>query len=203
MRPTVQTLPIYEVEEQVLDAAKKGTRLIVQAPTGSGKSTQVPQMLRKSGLLGDGEILVLQPRRLAARMLAQRVAREMETPLGGEVGFQVRFEARISNETRIKFLTEGILLRRLVDDPTLEGVAAVLFDEFHERHLYGDVSLGRALLLQRTARPDLRLLVMSATLDTVGLEAFLEPCVAIRSEGRTFPVERRFLGKMPSREKIC
>ncbi len=203
MRPTVQTLPIYEVEEQVLDAAKKGTRLIVQAPTGSGKSTQVPQMLRKSGLLGDGEILVLQPRRLAARMLAQRVAREMETPLGGEVGFQVRFEARISKETRIKFLTEGILLRRLVDDPTLEGVAAVLFDEFHERHLYGDVSLGRALLLQRTARPDLRLLVMSATLDTVGLEAFLEPCVAIRSEGRTFPVERRFLGKMPSREKIC
>lgn len=203
MRSVVQNLPIYEVEEQILDAAKDSRRLIIQAPTGSGKSTQVPQMLRKSGLLGDGEILVLQPRRLAARMLAQRVAREMGTPLGGEVGVQVRFEARISKDTRIKFLTEGILLRRLVDDPTLGGVAAVLFDEFHERHLYGDVSLGRALLLQRTVRPDLRLLVMSATLDTVGLESFLDPCVAIRSEGRTFPVRRRFLSKMPSREGIC
>ena len=184
--PVLRNCPFTRWKKPILDALRKCRRLIIEAPTGSGKSTQVPQMLQESGLLGGGEILVLQPRRLAARMLAKRVAREMGTSLGGGVGFQVRFESRISKDTRIKFLTEGILLRRLVDDPTLKGVAAILFDEFHERHLYGDVSLGRALVLQRTVRPDLHLLVMSATLDTVGLESFLDPCVTIRSEGRTF-----------------
>ncbi|MEZ5278363.1 MAG: ATP-dependent helicase HrpB [Opitutaceae bacterium] len=199
-----ERLPIYRVERNLIEAAcPAGSRTIVQAPTGSGKSTQVPQILLRDGSIGTGEILVLQPRRLAARLLAQRVSREMGSPLGGLVGYQVRFESKVSRETRIKFVTEGILLRRLVDDPTLVGVAAVLFDEFHERHLYGDVSLGRSLLLQRTVRPDLKLLVMSATLDTVGLESFLAPCHTISSEGRTFPVDQRFLRKMPARDDLC
>ena len=203
MRPDSESLPIYRIEGELVDAVAAGSRTIVQAPTGSGKSTQVPQILIGSGTVEDGEVMVLQPRRLAARLLAQRVAREMGSPLGNLVGYQVRFESKVSRETRIRFVTEGILLRRLVDDPTLKGVSTVIFDEFHERHLYGDVSLGRTLLLQRAARPDLRLIVMSATLDTVGLEAFLEPCRIIRSEGRTFPVEHRFLRKMPTRDEVC
>ncbi len=198
-----EPLPIYSVETALLEAATPGCRVLVQAPTGSGKSTQVPQMLLRSKRMDGGEILVLQPRRLAARLLAQRVAREMNTPLGEGVGYQVRFESRVSRTTRIKYLTEGILLRRLIGDPTLKGVAAILFDEFHERHLYGDISLGRALLLQRSTRPDLRLLVMSATLDTGDLDSFLHPCIQIRSEGRTWPVEHRFLRKTPGRNEVC
>jgi ATP-dependent helicase HrpB len=198
-----EPLPIYTVESDLNRAVAPGCRVLVQAPTGSGKSTQVPQMLIRSDLVGDGEILVLQPRRLAARLLAQRVASEMGTAVGDRVGYQVRFESKVSRNTRIKYLTEGILLRRLIDDPKLEGVAAVLFDEFHERHLYGDISLGRVLLLQGTTRPDLRLVVMSATLDTDDLAAFLAPCTRVQSEGRTHPVERRFVRRAPSRDGLC
>jgi ATP-dependent helicase HrpB len=203
MRSGRPNLPIYEVEEQILDAVTETNRLIIQAPTGSGKSTQVPQMLEKYGRPAGGEILVLQPRRLAARMLAQRVAREMGTPLGEGVGYQVRFESKVSSNTMIRYMTEGILLRRLIEDPTLKRVGTIVFDEFHERHLYGDISLGRALLLQRATRPELRLLVMSATLDIIGLESFLDPCVVIKSKGRVFPVERRFFRRTPSREQVC
>lgn len=198
-----EALPIYAVESDLLRVITPGCRVLVQAPTGSGKSTQVPQMLLRSDRVEGGEILVLQPRRLAARMLAQRVAREVGSPLGEVVGYQVRFESKVSRSTRIKYLTEGILLRRLIDDPQLQGVAAVLFDEFHERHLYGDISLGRTLLLQRTTRPDLRLVVMSATLDAEDLEGFLAPCALVRSDGRTHPVEQRFLRKAPLRDEIC
>lgn len=198
-----EPLPIYSVESALVQAVRPGCRVLVQAPTGSGKSTQVPQMLLRAASDEGGEILVLQPRRLAARLLARRVAHEMGTPLGRKVGYQVRFESKVSGETRIKYLTEGILLRRLIDDPQLKGVSAILFDEFHERHLYGDISLGRALLLQRTTRPDLCLVVMSATLDTEDLECFLRPCILVRSEGRTYPVEQRFLRKGPQRDEIC
>ena len=177
-------LPIYEVEGRILDALREKSRLILSAPTGSGKSTQVPQMLLKHGFLEKGEVVVLQPRRLAARLLAARVAEELGVELGREVGYQVRFESRVSAATKIRFVTEGILLRRMIDDPSLPGVAAIVFDEFHERHLYGDVTLARAL----DARPDLKLAVMSATLDVERLEAYLAPCVTVRSEGRTFPV---------------
>ncbi len=176
-------LPIYELESDIAAAFQKQPRMILQAPTGSGKSTQVPQILLNHGLLGSGEVVILQPRRIAARLLATRVARERSGKIGGEVGYQVRFENVVSPATRIRFVTEGILLRRLIQDPMLGGVAAILFDEFHERHLYGDITLARALQLQQTSRPDLKIGVMSATIDTAPLQKFLEPCTALTSSG--------------------
>jgi ATP-dependent helicase HrpB len=183
-------LPIYELEPAVVAALRASGRLIVQAPTGSGKSTQIPQMLLRHGLLGArGEVTVLQPRRLATRLLAKRVAEEMGTPLGETVGYQIRLESRVSERTRIRFVTEGILLRQMSFDPALRGVSAVVFDEFHERHLYGDISLARALQIQNTTRPDLKILVMSATLDAAVLRDYLAPCAVLTSEGRSFPVK--------------
>jgi ATP-dependent helicase HrpB len=181
-------LPIYEIEETLIAALRQGRRVIVQAPTGSGKSTQVPQMLVDRVLPPEGGVVVLQPRRLATRMLAARVAQERSVRLGGEVGYQIRFENATSRATRITYVTEGVLLRRMVSDPSLPGVSALIFDEFHERHLYGDITLARALDLQAGVRPDLLILVMSATLAAEQLETYLEPSVTIRSEGRTFPV---------------
>ena len=166
-------LPIYKIEHDIVAALKATKRLILQAPTGSGKSTQVPQMLLKHGLLGSGQVVILQPRRLAARLLASRVAKELGVKLGRKVGYQVRFENCTSDATRIKFETEGILLRQLIQDPALRGVQAVIFDEFHERHLYGDITLARALDIQETLRPDLLIAVMSATLDAGALETYL------------------------------
>ncbi len=186
-------LPIFELEDAITAALAREPRLVLQAPTGSGKSTQVPQMLLDNGLLGQGEVVVLQPRRLATRMLAARVASERGGKLGDEVGFQIRFDKVASAKTRIRFVTEGVLLRQMLNDPGLRGVSAILFDEFHERHLYGDITLARALDLQATRRPDLKLVVMSATLDTAGLERYLAPCSTLQSEGRTFPVEIRYL----------
>jgi ATP-dependent helicase HrpB len=168
-----ERLPIYEIEHDIVAALKATKRLILQAPTGSGKSTQIPQMLLKHGLLGNGQVVILQPRRLAARLLASRVAKELGVELGREVGYQVRFENCVSNATRIKFETEGILLRQLIQDPALRGIQSVIFDEFHERHLYGDITLARALDIQETLRPDLLIAVMSATLDAGALEDYL------------------------------
>lgn len=209
-----ERLPIYEIESAIVGELKRRRRLVLSAPTGSGKSTQVPQMLLKHGLLdepvraagpGAGEqraaarVVVLQPRRIAARLLAARVAEELNVQLGSEVGYQIRFENVTSRDTRICFVTEGVLLRRMVEDPALTGIAAILFDEFHERHLYGDITLARALDIQETARPDLRLVVMSATLDSALLERYLSEqstpprpelaCATLSSEGRTHPVE--------------
>ena len=217
-------LPIYEIEQDIIAALKATKRLILQAPTGSGKSTQVPQMLLKHGLLGSGQVVILQPRRLAARLLASRVAHELGVELGREVGYQVRFENCVSDATRIKFETEGILLRQLIQDPALRGIQAVIFDEFHERHLYGDITLARALDIQETVRPDLLIAVMSATLNADELEDYLsevrrgefhEPhisaeknsgrritppsdfsCSVLRSQGRTYPVD---IGYLPHR----
>ena len=194
--PSPRDLPIYELESAVVATLHAAGRLIVQAPTGSGKSTQIPQMLLRHGLLGDrGEIVVLQPRRLAARMLAKRVAEEVGTPLGGIVGYQVRLESRVSEQTRIRFVTEGILLRQMSFDAQLRGVSAIVFDEFHERHLYGDLSLARALQIQQTTRPDLKLIVMSATLDAGLLKTYLAPCEVLVSQGRSFPVRIEYLPK--------
>ncbi|HTY88123.1 MAG TPA: ATP-dependent helicase C-terminal domain-containing protein [Candidatus Acidoferrum sp.] len=212
-------LPIYEIESDIIACLKATRRLILQAPTGSGKSTQVPQMLLKHGLLGSGQVVILQPRRLAARLLASRVARELGVELGREVGYQVRFENCVSEATRIKFETEGILLRQLIQDPTLRGIQAVIFDEFHERHLYGDITLARALDIQEQLRPDLLIIVMSATLDADALENYLsrphpqsfsrrtgeggpreagpgEGCAVLRSEGRVYLVD---IGYLPRR----
>jgi ATP-dependent helicase HrpB len=188
-------LPIFELESQIVDALRKNSRLIVQAPTGSGKSTQVPQILLDHGFLGDGQVVILQPRRLAARLLAARVAHERDIELGDEVGYQIRFENVTAEKTRIRFVTEGILLRQLIDDPQLRNISAILFDEFHERHLYGDITLARALQLQQTSRPDLKIAIMSATLDMANLEKYLAPARTLTSAGRVYPVTIEYLPK--------
>ena len=194
--PAPKELPIYELEHAVVASLRAAGRLIVQAPTGSGKSTQIPQMLLAHGLLGEkGEVVVLQPRRLAARMLAKRVAEEAGSVLGDVVGYQIRLESRVSARTRIRFVTEGILLRQMSFDASLRGVTAVVFDEFHERHLYGDISLARAIQIQQTIRPDLKIVVMSATLDAGVLKEYLAPCDVLVSQGRSFPVRIEYLPK--------
>src|SRR5207302_4535841 len=196
-RPSMmpRELPIFELERALVDALAKNPRLILQAPTGSGKSTQVPQMLLDHGLLNSGEVVILQPRRLATRMLAARVADERGVNLGDEVGYQIRFDRVVSDKTKIRFVTEGVLLRQLMQDPPLNNVSAIIFDEFHERHLYGDITLARALDLQQTKRPELKIIVMSATLDSAQLEKFLAPCVVLQSQGRMFPVEIEFVAR--------
>jgi len=194
--PSPRSLPIYELESAVVASLRAQGRLIVQAPTGSGKSTQIPQMLWQHGLLGaKGEVVVLQPRRLAARLLAKRVAEEAGTRLGDGVGYQIRLESRVSEQTRIRFVTEGILLRQMSFDATLRGVSALVFDEFHERHLYGDISLARAVQIQQSTRPDLKIIVMSATLDAGALKTYLAPCEVLVSQGRSYPVRIEYLPK--------
>ena len=191
--PTDARLPIYELEADLVATLRQAGRVVVQAPTGSGKSTQIPQMLLQHGLIDGGEVVVLQPRRLATRMLAKRVAEELGTPLGELVGYQIRLESRTSAQTRIRFVTEGVLLRQMTHDPALRGIKALVFDEFHERHLYGDISLARALQIQQQTRPDLKLIVMSATLDTARLQDYLAPCPVLTSQGRTFAVRMEYL----------
>lgn len=189
------SLPIYELEHDLIAALRDEGRVVVQAPTGSGKSTQLPKMLLKHGFAAGGQVVVLQPRRLATRMLAKRVAEELGTTLGDTVGYQIRLEARVSAATRIKFVTEGVLLRQMAGDASLRGINVIVFDEFHERHLYGDITLARALQIQQSTRPDLRIVVMSATLDTVVLTNYLSPCRVLTSQGRTFPVEILYQSK--------
>ncbi len=157
------------------------------APPGAGKTTRVPGALLDAGIVS-GSIVVLQPRRLAARLAAARIASERSVPLGGEVGYQVRFDRKTSAATRIELVTEGVLTRRLLSDPQLTGVGCVIIDEFHERHLDGDLALALVARL-RTQRPDLALVVMSATLDAEPVAAFLDGAPIVRSEGRTFPIE--------------
>ncbi|MBL9178892.1 MAG: ATP-dependent helicase HrpB [Verrucomicrobiaceae bacterium] len=192
--PAPDTLPIFELR-QVFTAALLDPallNLLIKAPTGSGKSTQIPQFILDSGLLPGGKrCVVLQPRRIAARMLAQRVARERNARLGGEIGYQVRFENITSRETRLTYVTEGVMLRMMLEDPQLERVGCIVIDEFHERHLDGDLVLAFARRLQRR-RPDLKIIVMSATLVPGPLVDFMQPCKLLESQGRTFPVEVRY-----------
>ncbi len=185
--------PICEIEERLRELLATQKRLVLVAPTGSGKSTQVPQMLLDDGLLGGGQVVVLQPRRLATRMLATWVAQARGGKLGAEVGYRMRLDKVVSPATRICYLTEGVLLRQMLADPRLAGVNAIIFDEFHERHLYGDITLARALQIQREVRPDLIVIVMSATLDVGMLERYLQPCAVLASEGRTYPVKVEYL----------
>ncbi len=187
-RTVEHSLPIFELEKDIINDLTVCPRLILQAPTGSGKSTQVPQIQLDSGLAGLDQIVILQPRRLPTRMLAARVAWERDSELGAEVGYQIRLDNVSSRETRIRFVTEGVLLRQMVSDPELFGVSVLIFDEFHERHLYGDIALARAMEIQMQKRPDLKIVVMSATLDTGLLETYLRPCKTLTSGGRTFPV---------------
>ncbi len=195
-------LPIFELRQTftaaLLDPATPN--LLIKAPTGSGKSTQIPQFVLDSGVLAEGKrCVVLQPRRIAARMLAQRVARERNAKLGGEVGYQVRFENVTSRETRLTYVTEGVMLRMLLEDPQLDRVGCICIDEFHERHLDGDLVLAFARRLQRTRRPDLKIIVMSATLVPGPLIDFMQPSKLLESQGRTFPVEIRYQAAVPQK----
>ncbi|MGF1656889.1 MAG: ATP-dependent helicase HrpB [Verrucomicrobiales bacterium] len=190
------SLPIHEIEERFVAGMRSATRCFLQAPTGSGKSTRVPGFFLDGGLLKDSqEVVILQPRRVAARMLAERVAFERTCQLGEEVGFEVRFQRAVSPKTRLRFVTEGVLLRQLLTDPTLKRVGALVFDEFHERRLYGDTILGLALKLQGKQRPDLKLVMMSATLAQGLVNSCFAPELILKSEGRTFPVELEYLAK--------
>jgi ATP-dependent helicase HrpB len=193
--PDPASLPIWKIHSDILRTLQAGNRLVLVAPTGSGKTTQVPQMLLDAGIAGNQMIVVLQPRRVAARTVATRVAWERQGKLGAEVGYQIRFDDHTSVGTRICFVTEGILLRWLQDDRTLSNIGAVVFDEFHERNLLSDVALALVKNLQQTQRPDLVMLVMSATLDAHPVAAYLDPCPILVSEGQSFPVEVGYLSQ--------
>jgi len=183
-------LPIHAIKDEFMAQLRGAGRVVVTAPTGSGKSTQIPRYIEEGLSMPAGQrILVLQPRRLAARMLAERVAAECGGAPGGLVGFQTRYERAVSEQTRILYITEGILTRQLVSDPGLGGVGAIVFDEFHERSLNIDLGLAMAWHCVRTRRPDLRLVVMSATLAAAPLQAYLGGCPHVHAEGRSYPVE--------------
>ena len=190
---TGRELPIWDVHEALLTPLRDGNRVVLIAPTGSGKTTQVPQMVLDAGLAGSRNVVVLQPRRVAARTVAARVAWERNSPVGREVGYQIRFDDRTDAGTRISFITEGVLLRRIQDDPQLQDVGVLLFDEFHERNLLSDVALALVKQLQKTTRPDLKVAVMSATLDAEPVAKYLDGCPIIVSEGQSWPVELRYL----------
>jgi len=188
----VQPLPIDPLLPEVVASLRAVPSLVVEAPPGAGKTTRLPRALLEAGLAGRGAVLVLEPRRLAARLAARRVAEELGERPGETVGYQVRFEDVSGPRTRLLFLTEALLTRRLLAEPALPGVGAVVLDELHERHLHGDLALALLRRLQRGARPDLRLVAMSATLDAGPVARFLS-APALRSEGRAFPVEVEWL----------
>jgi ATP-dependent helicase HrpB len=183
----VQALPVDPLLPEIAGALREGRSLVLEAPPGAGKTTRVPPALLRAGVAGGGEVLVLEPRRLAARLAARRVAAEMGERPGETVGWQVRFEEVAGPQTRLRYVTEGLLTRRLLSSPTLPGVGVVVLDEFHERNLPGDLGLALLRRLQRSARPDLRLVVMSATLDAGPVARFLD-APRLRSEGRRFEV---------------
>ena len=181
-------LPVADALPALLAALERGGNAVLAAPPGAGKTTLVPLALLGAPWRGDGRILVLEPRRLAARAAAARMAALLGEAVGGRVGYRTRLDSAVSDATRIEVVTEGLLVRRLHGDPTLEGVAAVLLDEVHERALEGDLAMALCLDLQRMLRPELRLVAMSATLDGARLSGLMGAPV-IESAGRMFPVE--------------
>lgn len=187
-------LPIQEGLPALRAALEAGSRAVLVAPPGAGKTTVIPLAIRDEAWLTGQKIIVLEPRRLAARAAARRMAAMLGEAPGETVGYRVRMESRISAKTRIEVVTEGVFTRMILDDPGLEGIGAVLFDEFHERSLDADLGLALAVDAQGLLRPDLRLVVMSATLDGAAISARLEAPV-IESRGRAFPIETRYLGR--------
>src|SRR6185312_4833443 len=182
-------LPVDATLPQIIASLNHCPNLVIEAPPGAGKTTRVPP-----ALLGvvTGDVIVLEPRRIAARLAARRVAWEMGEEPGETVGYRVRFEELAGPRTRLHFVTEGVLIRRLLSDPSLKGVDAVIIDEFHERHLEGDFALALLRRLQRS-RPELRIIVMSATLDYLPVVQFLGGCPIVRSEARLFELSIKHL----------
>ncbi|MCJ0826310.1 ATP-dependent helicase HrpB [Luteimonas sp. 50] len=180
--------PIAPLLPRIRDSLAAHPRLVLEAPPGAGKTTQVPPALLDAPWLGGRRIVMLEPRRVAARAAAGYMARQRGEPVGASVGYRIRFDSKVSAATRIEVVTEGILTRMLQDDPELTGIGALLFDEFHERHLAADLGLALALDVQASLRPDLRIVAMSATLDGERLAGFLD-APRLSSAGRAFPVE--------------
>src|SRR5579872_3323069 len=194
MNPTSLTpLPIDPLLPEILQALEKHNAAVVVAEPGAGKTTRVPPSLLSSNFAKGKEIWVLQPRRLAAKLAALRVAQELGEEPGKNVGYQFRFEKRLGPGTRLRFMTDGMLLPLAQSDPELSKVAAVILDEFHERSLALELGLAFLRRLQLGARPDLRILVMSATLDAEALSGYLSNCPVFKSSGRVFPVSVEYL----------
>ncbi|MEJ2623965.1 MAG: DEAD/DEAH box helicase, partial [Pseudolabrys sp.] len=195
MRTFDTPLPIDAALPELTAALASHNAAVLVAAPGAGKTTRVPLVLIDEPWAKDQRILVLEPRRLAARAAAARMASTLGEQVGDTVGLRVRFGSKVSKRTRIEVVTEGIFTRLVLDDPSLEGVAAVLFDEFHERSLDADLGLALARDAQEGLREDLKLLVMSATLDGARVAALLDGAPVVESEGRSFPVETRYLGR--------
>src|SRR6202453_4998496 len=188
-------LPIDSALPELTAALAARNAAVLVAPPGAGKTTRVPLVLAGEAWAKDRRILVLEPRRIAARAAAERMANTLGERVGETVGLRVRFGSKVSRKTRIEIITEGIFTRLVLDDPMLEGVGAVLFDEFHERSLDADLGLALARDVQQGLREDLRLLVMSATLDGARVAKLLGDAPVIASEGRAFAVDTRYLGR--------
>lgn len=188
----IDDLPICECLPDILAAAEESIPIVLKAPPGAGKTTGIPPALFSANVAGDGRVLLIQPRRLAARSAAAQIAKRMHVNVGETVGYQVRLDNRTTSRTKLICMTTGILLRRLQNDPLLEDVSCVLLDEFHERSLEMDLALGMLHRIRTSLRPELKLIVMSATLDPATIVAFLGQAKAITSEGRSFPVQIRY-----------
>ena len=186
------SLPIDSALEQICEAVRQQACVIVEAPPGAGKTTRVAPAVLNRGSLTSGRIVLVQPRRIAARTAAARIAMEMGVQLGQQVGYQVRFDHQVSSATRIAVMTPGVLIRQIQQDPTLAGISVVILDEFHERSLEYDLLLGMVRRLQVAARPEMRLVIMSATLNTVAISEYLDQPPVIRVDGHMYPVSIRY-----------
>src|SRR5215813_10489224 len=190
-----EPLPIDAALPQLAAALAARNAAVLVAPPGAGKTTRVPLVLMREPWAAGKKIIVLEPRRLAARAAAARMAVTLGEAVGETVGYRVRFGSKVSRKTRIEVVTEGVFTRLVIDDPTLDGVAALLFDEFHERSLDADLGLALARDAQDGLREDLRLLVMSATIDGARVSRLLDEAPVVESRGRAFPVETRYCGR--------
>ncbi|MES2388128.1 MAG: DEAD/DEAH box helicase, partial [Bacteroidota bacterium] len=190
--PSAGPLPVRDILDDLKTGLQKHNTIILQAPPGAGKSTLLPLALLDAQWLSGQKILMLEPRRLAARAVASRMASLLDENIAETVGYRVRFDNKIGRNTRLEVLTEGILTRMLQSDNALDGVGLVIFDEFHERSLHADLALALCREVQQVLRDDLRILIMSATLDSAALSAMLGNAPVLTSLGRQYPLDLRY-----------